>query len=211
MRKVVFLFLFISFNIVAFNQVIRGTVTDQNTHDAIYFAAIYINGTFVGTHSDRNGYFELDVSEYKSMPLTIHALGYYSVILTDFISGEPLSVSLKPEVFELDQVTIRGKEYAKVRRNNLKLFREAFLGVTSNASHTKILNEKEIQFYNSTGDTLSSYASGPIRVKNRGLGYNMTYFLNDFKLNRKNKNFFFTGDILFEKDLGTGGRLRQHV
>ena len=152
MRKVVFLFLFISYNIVAFNQTIRGTVTDENTTDGIYFAAIYINGTFVGTHSDRNGYFELDVSEYNSMPLTIHALGYYSVILTDFLSGEPLSVHLRPKVFELNQVTIRSKEYAKGRKQNLKLFREAFLGVTQNASRAKILNEKDIQFYNSTGD-----------------------------------------------------------
>ncbi len=206
MRKVVLLFLFISSNIVAYNQIIRGTVTDQNTHDAIEFASIYINGTFVGTHSDQNGYFELDVSEYKSMPLTINALGYYPVILTDFLSLVSLSVQLSPKVFELTQVTIRGKEYLKVRRNNLKLFREAFLGVTQNASRTKILNEKNIQFYNSTGDTLSSYTSGPIRIKNRELGYNMTYFLEEFKLNRKNKNFFFTGDIFFEKDLGTGAK-----
>jgi hypothetical protein len=58
MRKFILLFLFINFYIVAYNQVIKGTILDKKTKSPIYFASVYFNGTFVGTHSDQNGYFD---------------------------------------------------------------------------------------------------------------------------------------------------------
>jgi hypothetical protein len=53
--------LFSGLNIVAYNQVIKGTVFDKKTNEKIGFATLYFNGTFVGTYSDENGHFELDI------------------------------------------------------------------------------------------------------------------------------------------------------
>jgi len=65
----------------------------------VNFATVYFNGTFVGTHSDQNGYFELDISKYKSMPLTVSALGYYTVTISDLSSAKYYRILLVPKVF----------------------------------------------------------------------------------------------------------------
>jgi hypothetical protein len=63
-RKILaFLFLLTSYNL-AYNQVITGTVLDKNTRAPVGFAMLYFNGSFVGTYSDENGKFELDVSKH---------------------------------------------------------------------------------------------------------------------------------------------------
>ena len=191
MRRFVLVLLFVNFTLVAYNQIIRGNILSLTDNKPIHFASIYFNGTFVGTHSDQNGYFELDVTKYKSMSLTISALGYYSVTLADFLSDKPVLVHMNPKVFELKEVIISGRTLSKTRKGNLILFREAFLGTTVNASHCKILNEEDIQFYDLESDTLRAYSAGPIQIENSALGYKVTYFLDEFELDKKTKDFFF--------------------
>jgi CarboxypepD_reg-like domain len=105
MKKFILIFLFANFNIVAYNQVIKGTVLENKTNSPI-FAAIYFSGTFVGTLSDLNGNFELDISKNASMPLTISSIGYYSVTLTDFLTYKPLIIYMTPKVYEVKEVDI---------------------------------------------------------------------------------------------------------
>ena len=165
MRRFILFFLFLNTYLVAYNQVIKGTILDQKTLDKINFAYIYFNGTSVGTNSDQNGNFELDISKNASMPLTISALGYYSVTLTDFSAANPVLVHMKPKVFELNDVVIKGKSLARKRQLNLNLFREAFLGATANAEDCEIINEDDITFnYDSDTETLKSFASKPIII-----------------------------------------------
>ena len=146
MIKFILLFLFISIHIVGYNQVIKGTVSDFKDHSRINFAYIYFNGTFVGTNSDKNGYFELDISRYASMPLTISALGYYSITLTVVSSEKPLTIFLQPKLYELQEVVISEKSNDRERRKNLKLFTDNFLGTTKNAKSCVITNPGDIIF-----------------------------------------------------------------
>jgi len=202
MKRVLVLFLFINFNITGYNQIIRGTILDRKTNSTIYFASIYFSGTYIGTHSDQDGNFELDISKYASMPLTISALGYYSVTLTDFSFSDPNIIYMTPKVFDLGEVVIKGKSLASRRKNNLKLFKNAFLGLTQNAGLCKITNENDITFnYNSDKDTLKAFASKPILIENRALGYRVTYFLDKFELYKRKNSFQFTGNIIFNEDL----------
>ena len=57
MKKFIFLFLLINFQLTAYSQVIKGFVRDKNTDKAINYALAYFNGTSVGTQSNQNGYF----------------------------------------------------------------------------------------------------------------------------------------------------------
>lgn len=209
MRKFVLFFLFINFYLIAYNQVIKGTISDQNTHSRINFAYIYFNGTFVGTNSDQNGYFELDISKYASLPLTISALGYYSVTMTIVSTREPLLVYMKPKVFELNEVVINAKA-GRERRVNLRLFKNAFLGETKNAANCEIINEKDIILKSfADNDSLKAFASKPILIDNKALGYKISYFLDEFELSKKNESFFFSGNIIFNEDLTTSGTQKQ--
>ena len=68
MKKLIFFFLFINVKLVAYNQVIKGTIFDNETRNPIYSAAVYFNGTSVGTLSDEEGNFRLDISSHMELP-----------------------------------------------------------------------------------------------------------------------------------------------
>ncbi len=185
------------------SQIIRGTVLDKSDNIKINFASVYINGTDIGTNSDQNGYFELDITKHSSLPLTISALGYYSVTLTDFSGGKPIEVYLVPKTFELKEVVIFAKSLAKERKANLKLFRNQFLGTTANGQRCVIINENDITLNNgSSGDTLKAFASKPIIIENNGLGYKITYYLDKFEYDRKGESFLYKGNAFFNEDMG---------
>ena len=208
MRKFIILFIFINVNICAYNQIIKGTISDKETHGKVDFAYIYFNGTFVGTNSDKDGNFELDISRYPSMPLTISALGYYSVTLTIVSSSKPMIVFLKPKLYELKEVVITEKAHERERRINLKLFIDSFLGTTKNAKSCIITNPNDILFV-SVNDTLKAFSSNPILIDNTALGYKVTYFLDEFVLDKKTESFFFSGNIIFNEDLTNGESQKQ--
>jgi hypothetical protein len=202
MKKYLILSLFIIISPCAFNQVITGIVADEKDRKPIELASVYINGTFVGTHTDQNGHFELDISRYRTMPLTVSAMGYYSTTVSGFKSSKSLLILLKPKVFELNEVIITDKSLSRVRKKNLRIFEEEFLGTTPNAARCTILNKDDIKFiYDDKNDTLKAYALNPIILENNSLGYKITYFLDEFEFDMKNQATFFTGNILFNEDL----------
>jgi CarboxypepD_reg-like domain len=210
MRKVFLLFLFIGFNIHAYNQVIRGTVLENVDKSPIYSAAIYFSGSFAGTLSDKDGNFELDISKNISMPLTISSIGHYSVTLKDFSTDKPLIIYLNPKVFELTEVVISSKPLVKKRKKYLKLFKNQFLGNTYNAWNCDIINENDITFnYDSCDDTLKAYSSNPLIINNRALGYKMTYYLDKFEYYDESKSFLFKGSVIFNQDLLSGKSDKQ--
>jgi len=186
----------------AYNQVIKGTILDKDSKKPIDYATIYFPGTFVGTNTDKEGNFELDISKNISLPLTISAFGYNSINITDF-SAKQLKVYLAPKVFELDEIVIgdiNRKKNKREREKNLKLFRKLFLGETPNARFCKILNENDITLINEN-DTLKVFSSKPILIDNNALGYKITFFLDKFEYGVNEHITFFKGNILFNQDL----------
>jgi hypothetical protein len=211
MKKIVFILLFASINSTVFCQVINGTVFDNKTKEIIYSASIYFNGTSAGTLSDQNGKFKIDITKYRSMPLTISAIGYYSVTLNDFSSAKALSVYLNPKMFELTEVVVTEKSHARERRENLTIFRNEFLGTTGNSLNCEITNEDDIRFkYDSGNDTIKAYATKPILIINKALGYRITYYLDKFEYYKQSSSFFFNGNIMFSKD-STGGEAKEKL
>ncbi|MBK9391601.1 MAG: carboxypeptidase-like regulatory domain-containing protein [Bacteroidetes bacterium] len=198
MKRIIIVFLFIICGLSSYSQVIKGTISDKKTKEKIVFAAVYFNGSFVGTNSDKNGYFTLDITGNSNKPLTISALGYYSVTLTDLQQGKPLIIYLTPKVFELKEVVIN----AKAREKNLKMFKDNFLGTSDNAVRCEIVNEKDITI-TFENDTLRAYASKPIQIINRGLGYKETYYLDAFWFHTKRNAFFISGDMVFNEDMSS--------
>jgi len=201
MKKYILLFLFINFFSVANTQVIKGTVYDEKTNSTIGFSSVYYNGTFVGTTSDLNGYFEFISSINTSMPLTFSAIGYYSFNLTKFSLDKPLKIYLKPKEYELKETVIKSRSLETKRKKNLILFKYEFLGTTDNAQKCKILNEQDITFnYGSDKDTLKAFASKPILIDNTALGYKITYYLDKFEYYKRKDATFFSGNIIFTEN-----------
>lgn len=183
------------------SQIIRGTIMDAANKSPVIYATVYIDGSFVATYSDQQGRFELDISDYTSMPLIVSALGYYSVTLTRINPGEKLVIHLKPKVFELNEVLVSAKGSKRLRARNLKLFKSQFLGETYNSTRCDILNEDDIAIQNNrNSDTVRAYASKPITIRNKALGYTVTYFLDNFEYCVSDKLLDMKGNILFAED-----------
>jgi hypothetical protein len=209
MKKSIVLLIFLCCTLNAFNQVITGSVCDVKDKKPIPFAYIYISGTMVVTNSDQNGYFKLDISKYPALPLTISGLGYNQVILNDFSKFKPVTIFLTPKIFELSEVVVSDKSLARARNANLKLFRSSFLGKTPNGLLSTILNENDIHFIYDKSDTVKAYSSAPLIIENRGLGYIVTFFLDEFEYDSRNKSWFFLGNILFNEDMNMEESLKQ--
>ncbi|MDO9340511.1 MAG: carboxypeptidase-like regulatory domain-containing protein, partial [Bacteroidales bacterium] len=114
-KYIIFLLSFICLPSTIYSQIIKGTVLEKNTKSAIQHALVYFNGTSVGTYTDQKGFFEFDISKYNSMPLTISALGYYSVTLNEFPTDKPFLIYLPLKVFKLNEVNISAKHNAQSR------------------------------------------------------------------------------------------------
>jgi len=193
---------FLLLGTLTFAQVITGVVLDQESREPVDFASVFFDGTFVGTTSDIEGCFALDVSRYRSRPLTISAIGYHPATITEFAPGETLQVLLKRRVFEIEEVSVISKSLVRKRKACMRIFRKEFIGLTSNARRCYILNEQDISFnYDSDKDTLRAYSSKPIRIQNLSLGYDISYHLDRFEYDRITKTVLYTGSIIFNQDL----------
>jgi len=208
--KLIFIFLLINYHAISNSQIIKGTVLDKDSNNPVSFAYLYFSGTFVGTQSDQNGNFELDVSKNNSIPLTVSAIGYYSTTLTGFPQKIPFTIYLAPKLYSLKEITVNAKSLVRRRKVNMTLFKDIFLGTTNNARFCEILNENDISFnYDSDKDTLKAYATKPILIKNMALGYSITYYLDKFEYDRGERSFTFKGTIIFNEDLNTDAESKQ--
>ncbi len=205
MNRILLAILILSIGLLpGFGQVITGVVLDKESKDPIDFASIYFSGTFVGTTTDEQGNFELDISKYASRPLSISAIGYTSASISEFVPGEKHQVLLSRQLYDLEEVTVSTKSLTRRRRANLRIFRNEFIGLSVNARKCHILNEEDITFnYGSDKDILEAYAKAPIIIQNLALGYMITYHLERFEFDRKTKTMLFTGSIIFNSDLAS--------
>ncbi|MFC2104865.1 carboxypeptidase-like regulatory domain-containing protein [Bacteroidota bacterium] len=210
MIKYILLVLQMSFHFIAYNQTITGLVIDKKTKKELSSATIYFSGTSFGTSSDKNGNFKIDISQYNSNPLTISAIGYYSKTIENLYEIDNYLIKLAPKVYNINEAVVSSKSLVRQRKVNLRLFREEFLGTTDNSWDCEIVNEKDITFnYYEDEDTLKAYAVKPLIIKNRALGYNITYFLDEFEYYRDSKFVFFTGNFIFEEDSNVNKELTE--
>jgi hypothetical protein len=202
MKKIFLCVTILSLALTGWGQKIKGLVLDEETNAPIDYASVFFDGTFVGTTTDEDGGFELDVSKYKSRPLSISAVGYHSSTITAFKPGESIEVRLTPRVFQIDEVVVSTKSLVRKRKACMRIFKNEFIGLTSNARQCYILNEEDITFnYGSDSDTLRAFASKPIHIRNLSLGYDISYHLDRFEYDRRTRTTLFVGNIIFNHDL----------
>ncbi len=182
-------------------QVIKGSVVDSETGDPVSFASVYFSGTAVGTVAGEDGKFELDISRHPALPLTISAVGYSSSTQEKFSPDKPLEIFLFPKVYEIPTIDISAASLEKERRNNLRIFRDHFLGRGIYSRSCEILNEEYITFnYGSDTVKLKAIALKPLQVKNKALGYIITFYLESFEYCRETGIALYTGKFIFTDD-----------
>lgn len=117
-----FLSLFFScFTIVAFSQkmtVVKGSVIDAETKEALIFVNVAFVGTNIGTDTDFDGNFELE-SKFASDSIQVSYVGYQTqTIAIEKGSRQTLNVVLAPASMNLSTVVVEAKKGGYKRKNN---------------------------------------------------------------------------------------------
>jgi len=146
-------------------------------------ASVYINNTTIGTSSDHEGYFSLSI-EHGYYTLTASFVGFqttaYNVNTLDL--PQEIVFVMVEKTNLLDEVVMSSKWKSR-RGYFLKLFKRHFLGQSSLGKQARIKNKDAIQFeYNKETDILEAFATEPLLIENKGLGYKITYDLVHFRL-----------------------------
>jgi hypothetical protein len=177
--RLLFLILFTS-GFVFSQKIIKGTVYSQK--EPLEDAVVYVNNTAIGTTTNNKGEFSLSVKEVTS-ELIISYLGFKTINYT--INTEtytkPLTFALLENENILEEIIIEKTKYDENWKYNLSLFKNAFIGQTELSANCTLLNPKVLHFqYDSKQRKLTATAKEPLQIKNKGLGYKITYDLQEF-------------------------------
>ena len=99
-----FLLLFITFQVVAQERTVTGTVTDKSDGLPLPGVSIQVTGTQIGTQTDANGKFSLRIPGANNS-LTFTYIGY-STQTSIIPSGNVLNVSLTQDARQLGEVVV---------------------------------------------------------------------------------------------------------
>jgi hypothetical protein len=106
---------------------LRGNVIDSLSGEALPFANILLDGTFLGASADLNGNFIITgIPAQKNYLVKISYLGYNSQIIPVFIEANQITklrVILSPITIRLDAVEKIGDKYDKPNETDLSLQR----------------------------------------------------------------------------------------
>jgi len=101
--------------------IIRGQVVDSDSKEPLPAAAVYLEGSFRGTVTNADGFFQLEVTSFPIV-LKTQYMGYKSAqVELNEAPKKPLLLKLVADSFELEEITITGEDPAiRIMREVIK-------------------------------------------------------------------------------------------
>lgn len=160
------------------NCSLKGKVVDNATGHELAGAHVFLLESTLGTVTDESGLFhlsDLPSGEYKVGVSMLGYSPYTMVIKLNSEIEENYEISLEPQVYELQHLTVTGKRNRRWNKQ-LKQFELQLIGDSDNASKTRIINPEVLNFIQRR-DILIAEAQAPLIIENRALGYRIHYNL----------------------------------
>lgn len=108
--------LLMSCHVMAQQNHVTGTITDGNDGSPIIGANVLVKGTAVGTISDLNGGFSVNVPSGRNV-LVVSCIGYKTQELTIKPGQKTVSIVLREDTELLDEVVVVG--YGTMKKSDL--------------------------------------------------------------------------------------------
>lgn len=200
-RLLLFLTLIVSPLISCFAQVsISGKVVNDETGQPIAGASVYFNNTSIGTSSNSAGAFSFHGIDLLNTDLIVSCVGY-DILVFKFNSatanGRHFVFRLRMKEEQLKEVLVLSDVQ---KRKWLDIFKRNFLGITEEATRSKILNEGDIYFTRGADkNTFNAYSDTPLVIMNRMLGYKVNFQLIEFSFNEYSGHTYFYGFTRYEE------------
>jgi hypothetical protein len=183
--------------------IVTGFVRDSATGEPLSPASVYGQNTTIGTITDREGRFSLDLKS-GGYDLVISFTGYQTQTVRVRESRQ-IDVWMIKEDRSLSEVVVRtSNEVPNGWEKYGDFFVEHFIGATPNATKTRLENPESLKFYFSKrSNKLKVLATEPLRISNHALGYHLTYQLDSFIYNYKTDINSYRGNSFFTEMEGT--------
>lgn len=160
-------------------QTLQGIIVDHESKEPLYGVSIYFDGTTNGTATDMNGKFSIHYQPSTKSPLVVSYLGYETQLFDVRKLENDVTIYLIQKPQSLETVYIENDPWS--RKKKLEIFKREFIGKTIDPKECEILNEDDIKLvYNPATQTLNAYADKPIRIRNKYLGYHVSYNIEEF-------------------------------
>ncbi len=170
-------------NVAGQQNIVSGTITDEDTGEPIAFANVFFANTRIGVSSDVDGKFQLKGFPSGKYDLTAAYVGYTTYQQALEFNGSELrvTITLKTSEVKLREVIVKADTAGWAR--NFVLFKKHFIGETKNSKSCVILNPKDIHLYfDSKTRILVAHAREAIQIENQALGFRINYYLHQFEL-----------------------------
>lgn len=200
--KKIFILLIFQLAGIAFifsQQTIKGVVVNAITKEPVAGASVFLNNTSFGTATDKNGHFELNNLPAGRRELVVSSIGFNTYVI-GFTSEElpkEIKVDLVVKTKELENVIV--EPFVEEGWDKWgKVFTSNFIGTTPNGLRCSIKNYKAIRFrFYKKSNRLIAYCDEPLVIENKGLGYNVTYQMEDFEINFNERSTSYAGYPFF--------------
>ena len=198
--------------------VISGKVIDGESQEGLPFAHVFLSGTTYGVATDMEGQFSFEVKEAGTYELMVRFIGFesYAQVIRVDKSNEPvLTITLKPKTDFLEAVeVVAGKQRNRQElpdgriivtggflwKQYYRMFLANFLGMSPFTDDTKILNADAIEFtIDGANNRFTASTTAPLKIMNKGLGYELTYFLENFEADFNDQSASYHGYPLFKE------------
>lgn len=166
---------------VAQTVTLTGQVTSTDTEEPLVGANVFLDGTMNGAATDEDGRFRIEGVSPGSYRLVASMIGYQTKEREISLSGggtRSFDFELEPNAVELEGITV--EEDRSTWLDRLDRFKDHFFGDVRNADDCEILNPEVLRFQMEDG-TLNAYATEPLQIENRTLGYKVDYHLRNFE------------------------------
>jgi len=195
MRFFLLIILFASINA---QSIITGRVTDAKTGNSLVGVNIFFSRTTYGSTTDNNGFYTLDDIPPGRYELLVSMIGY-KLIKESFQIDTDIKIDrdykLVSQPIRMKEIVVSAKSNREWKKN-YRRFKSAFLGMSWNAEYCRIMNDYVISFKKNE-HVLEAFASEPIIIENKGLGYRVIYTLEHFSDDKRIIRY--SGDSFFEE------------
>ncbi|MDF2157258.1 carboxypeptidase-like regulatory domain-containing protein [Algoriphagus sp. CAU 1675] len=197
-------------------QTVTGVVREKGTGLPLPFANVFVNNTTYGAASDENGEFKLTGDFPSEIEVVASFVGYVTgVQVVSFQGKNEVRVEFELAFNEssLSEVELKSKRDKSWERD-FRRFEEVFLALPDDPyrSQIEIHNPWVVDFekvkVEKGPNYLKASAQEPLKISNRALGYEIVFYLQDFRMLRNASRFY--GQVFYREmdpiDSLTGAR-----
>ncbi|GAB5517966.1 MAG: carboxypeptidase-like regulatory domain-containing protein [Rhodothermales bacterium] len=180
---------------------IQGRVLDAETREPLPGVNVFLNQTLLGAATDAEGRYQIDQVPPGSYQVVASSIGFTA--RQETLEVQPgdnsylVNIRLSAAVVDLGGVEVEAERSQSWRRD-LKRFERLFIGEGPHARETTIENATVLNFASANG-VFSAEAREPLRITNRGLGYRILFWLDDFRMDYNDGLLYTHGPFYFEE------------